>query len=449
MRFHTLSGGLAGRRLNACAALVLVLSACGRDSAGTPDSGTSDADTDTDPDTGADTDSTCVGWLLDETNTGLAGAGIDRETLPLYEPPAGEIQYGTWWVPAGTIITERRIEVGGIVLSAGDITFERCWFRPASIGQGMPLFHHAETAPVLPNTIRDCDIDGSGIALNGDGTNPACGGIAVNTSNVRIERCNIRGFGSGVGFSGDQAVGLECTYIHDLAQGEWFLGSGQSHQDGVTIRGFGGPEASIRDNRIVTNPASGMATGPVFLQATWEDSFFDNILVEGNLLEGYGYGLVLERDNGEYGTNLRAIDNRFNPYDGWYCYVERGPGWAEWRDNHRDDPSEADHAGEPVEEPMTADNPLLEPPSDLVATPSSGGTMLLSWADNSDAEVAFRIGRSLDGVAFTSVDMAGADATAFEDTGLAPDTTYTYRIAAANGDGMSGYSNTASATTSP
>jgi hypothetical protein len=293
-----------------------------------------------------------MGWQLDETNTGLAGVGIDRNSLPLYEPPPSEVQYGTWYVPAGTVLTEKRIELGAVVLSAGNITIERCWFHPSTIGRGMPLIHNEQEPPDLPNVIRDSDIDGTNIAWNADGTNPACGGFGVNTTNIQIERCNILGFGSGVGLSGQYEVRMEGTYIHDLVQGEWFLGSGQSHQDGLTMRSFGGPSATIRNNRILVNPPSKMATGPLFLQATWTDSFFDNLDIEGNLLEGYGYCLALEESNGGYGTNLRAINNRFDSWNGWTTYVQGGPGWAEWRENYQNDPTQTDNKGAPVAEPM-------------------------------------------------------------------------------------------------
>ena len=178
------------------------------------------------------------GWELNGSNTGLAGDGIDRSTLPLYEPPADQVQYGTWTVPADTVITEQRIEMGGIDISAGNITFERCWFHPSSIGRGMPLFRG--TGASL-NSNPGCDIDGSAIPLNGDGTNPACGSIAISCANIRVLLCNISGLASGVAFNGENPVTMEGTYIHDLVQGEWFLGSGQSTRTDLPCETTPGP----------------------------------------------------------------------------------------------------------------------------------------------------------------------------------------------------------------
>jgi hypothetical protein len=43
----------------------------------------------------------------------------------------------------------------------------------------------------------------------------------------------------------------------------------------------------------------------------------------------------------------------------------------------------------------------------------------------------------------------GANVTTYPDTGLAPSTTYSYRIRASNSAGDSGYSNTATSITNP
>ncbi len=386
------------------------------------------------------------GWELDGSNTGLAGAGIDRNTLPLYEPPAAEVQYGTWFVPAGTAMTGQCVEMGGIDLSAGNITFERCWFRPTSIGRGMPLLRGGGA---LQNTIRSCDIDGSAIPLSADGTNPACGSIAISCSNIRVLLCNITALASGVAFFGEEPVTLEGAYIHDLVQGEWFLGSGQSHQDGFTIRDYTGPLALIRNSHILTNPASHIATGAFFLQATWDDCFMDNIYVTGNLLAGYGYNLSVDRDNGGYGRHLWAVDNRFDPYSGWLAAVDHGPGLALWRDNYLNDPGQPDNRGTAVAEPMTQGNPWLRAPENLQAAAESAAAVRLTWKDLTRQEIGYRIQRSTDGTTFASITITGPNAASYTDTGLTAGTAYYYRVAAVNNDGTSEFSNTAGVTAGP
>jgi serine protease AprX len=86
-------------------------------------------------------------------------------------------------------------------------------------------------------------------------------------------------------------------------------------------------------------------------------------------------------------------------------------------------------------------------PSDLTANAISSGRIDLGWADNSADESGFEIERSTDGANFAPLASAGANATAFSDTTVAPLTTYWYRVNATNGAGDSGYSNVASATT--
>jgi fibronectin type 3 domain-containing protein len=89
-------------------------------------------------------------------------------------------------------------------------------------------------------------------------------------------------------------------------------------------------------------------------------------------------------------------------------------------------------------------------PTNLAATALSGNTIQLTWTDNSTAPntaTGFDIEQSTDGVTFTQVAIANAGSTTFNVGGLTISTTYTFRVRAFNGIGNSGYSNTASATT--
>ena len=91
--------------------------------------------------------------------------------------------------------------------------------------------------------------------------------------------------------------------------------------------------------------------------------------------------------------------------------------------------------GEPPTPPLA--------PSDLSASATSDTAISLTWADNSDNESVFVVER--DGQALSAT--ASANATSFEDTGLAGATPYGYRIKARNSAGDSAWSNVADATT--
>jgi thermitase len=87
-------------------------------------------------------------------------------------------------------------------------------------------------------------------------------------------------------------------------------------------------------------------------------------------------------------------------------------------------------------------------PSGLAATSLSTSEIGLSWTDNAGDETGFKIERSLDGLGnWTEVAQTGANATSYTDGGLSAATTYYYRVRANNGNGDSGYSNVANATT--
>lgn len=95
--------------------------------------------------------------------------------------------------------------------------------------------------------------------------------------------------------------------------------------------------------------------------------------------------------------------------------------------------------GQPQPQPPAA-------PSNLTATTVSTTSIRLNWTDNSNDEAEFRIEQKA-GSSFVDIGSAPANSTTFTVTGLTPGQTATFRIRARNGNGDSGYSNEASATT--
>ena len=89
-------------------------------------------------------------------------------------------------------------------------------------------------------------------------------------------------------------------------------------------------------------------------------------------------------------------------------------------------------------------------PSGLNLVANSFSDISLTWSDNSNNEIGFDIERSPDGTgSWTSVALAGTNATSYQDTGLSAGTQYFYRLSAYNSGGYSPLSNIASATTGP
>ena len=86
-------------------------------------------------------------------------------------------------------------------------------------------------------------------------------------------------------------------------------------------------------------------------------------------------------------------------------------------------------------------------PTGLSAAALSGSAVRLTWTDNSDDETGFRIERSVGGGSFSLIHTTAAGVTTFDDTGLAPGTTYLYRVLAANANGNSAPTAAQSATT--
>ena len=90
--------------------------------------------------------------------------------------------------------------------------------------------------------------------------------------------------------------------------------------------------------------------------------------------------------------------------------------------------------------------PAPAAPTNLQATAISQDRIDLSWNDTSDNEDLFEVERRVGGGSFQRIANLGADSTTFQDTGVAPGETYTYRVRASNEAGASDFSNNASAT---
>ncbi|MDT5156210.1 MAG: trimeric autotransporter adhesin [Acidobacteriota bacterium] len=106
----------------------------------------------------------------------------------------------------------------------------------------------------------------------------------------------------------------------------------------------------------------------------------------------------------------------------------------------------------PFEQIDSAFHTRIQPPvapSGLLAEAVSPSQIRLTWTDNSPDEEGFRIERrqGAGSTDFVQIRQVGSDINNFLNTGLAPQTSYTYRVRAFNEGGESDYSNEATATT--
>jgi len=88
-------------------------------------------------------------------------------------------------------------------------------------------------------------------------------------------------------------------------------------------------------------------------------------------------------------------------------------------------------------------------PTGLLATAASSSQVDLAWTDNATSEEQFEIERCTGWgcTDFAQIAVRGPNVTSFSDGGLAPGTTYSYRVRARNAGGPSDYSNVATAAT--
>lgn len=80
---------------------------------------------------------------------------------------------------------------------------------------------------------------------------------------------------------------------------------------------------------------------------------------------------------------------------------------------------------------------LPVPPSNLTASAPSDTQVNLMWIDNSTNEMGFKIERKNIGGLYSVVGTVGININVFADTGLIPNTTYSYRVFSFNNEGNS------------
>jgi len=282
------------------------------------------------------------GWAVTTRSVGLAPFGLSCSALPRYT--------GSSDVPAGTVISGKLITTT-LNLSAGNITIEKSCIQPTSVGTGMPVVATKDfntmkitTAKVI---IRDSEFDGSKLSAYSAAYSAGFIGIAD------LLRNYIHGFGSGIALM-DTGQTLSATvegnYVTDLLSYGDASGNG-THADAFTIRDFSAASSSqrsliVRNNRFDCDAKN--ATGALFIQ-TYAGRI-DNVLIEGNLLEGDGYQLGLNQLYSPY-SNLRAVNNRFSGTGWGAAYVQGGGGWADWSSNYIYNANASNGQGSVVREP--------------------------------------------------------------------------------------------------
>jgi fibronectin type III domain protein len=108
-------------------------------------------------------------------------------------------------------------------------------------------------------------------------------------------------------------------------------------------------------------------------------------------------------------------------------------------------------SGEALPAPPPPPAPPAPPtaPTALTAAAVSPSQISLSWTDNATSEDGFRIERcaGVGCTGFAEIATVGANVVSYQNTGLTPSTSYSYRVRAYNTGGASSYTNTATAVT--
>jgi len=252
------------------------------------------------------------GWQLNETNTGLAGMKINKNSLPIYRGPS---------TPAANTTISRMKITKQLDLSNGGITINQCWISPApGVGTGVSLLTNWTGAPA---TIQDCDFDCNDMRDTDKHKAVVANSFAF-LGNGNVLRCHMTNMAQGiriVGLAGTSLV-VENNLIHNM----WTAAS--SHCDAITIRKFIGHNLWIHNNWADN---SGIPASPaVFIQCS--DGVINNTVIEGNYISSSNWGLGMEdgtkRFRRTYGNNMQLINNRFGRTGFGPYAVDGGPGFT-------------------------------------------------------------------------------------------------------------------------
>jgi hypothetical protein len=278
--------------------------------------------------------SSLLGWQLNVCNTGLAGAGIDKHSLPVYT--------GSSTPAYSTTISLQKI-TKPLWLINGNITLDRCWIQPTSAltPEGLIItynYNDGHTPAPYSSTIKDCDIDGTAMSAQ------AVAGACAVRGLADIKRCNIFGMGTGIAIFSYALIAdcvVENNYVHNLRA---YSGS---HNESFTIRSYLGNNCIVRNNRFIDK--TGNDSGAIFIQPYSTD--IQHVLVEGNLLESYNYCIAIGNYGGNTYSDFKVKNNRFVKGGFGPVWLNNGVGFAEWTDNYFDNPSDPDHKGQYVTSP--------------------------------------------------------------------------------------------------
>jgi subtilisin family serine protease len=201
-----------------------------------------------------------------------------------------------------------------------------------------------------------------------------------------------------------------------------------------------------RSGRINAYKAISSLLKPTDLTATADSTSQITLMWSDNATGEDGYKVEKKIGSGTY-TQIALMDKDSKTYtddsliDGTlYTYRVRAY-------NRLPDPPGSDVYTDSFYSDEASAATLLSPPTALTASAISSSQVSLAWIDNSETEEGYKIERKSDGN-FVQVATVGSNITAYDDSGLIPSTSYTYRVRAYNTDaGNSNYSNEATVTT--
>jgi hypothetical protein len=284
---------------------------------------------------------TIVGWNLTPADIGLAGAGVDRSELTVYNGP--------FRIPAGTTL-DRYLFRGSVNVHNGNIVISRSLFEPLTRCD-LPLveamFRDTWTPPTLSHTVFNCEFSGEAMDTQRNRAFlSAWFGPGV------AQRNYVHHMGGGLAcYNAGTLVDLlvENNYVDDV-QGFGDPATTGNHSSCMTFRDFTRAVRADRSGIVRRNffrDTSPNASGSFTIYG--QQGITDGVVISENLFAGNNWNVILDANNPHPIRNLTFTNNRFDPsVSSFGPYVNQGATNVTLTSNNRLNRANAEERGAAV-----------------------------------------------------------------------------------------------------
>ena len=327
--------------------------------------------------------------------------------------------------------------------STGRITwYDPYGYKPAppSAGEDYLLYTGfiaavAPPAPAAPTTLTATAVSFSGISL-------AWADNSTNENAFTIERCQDNGFAC-TEFTLLAQIGANSRSYHDSG-----LSGSSTYRYRVSAYNSGGASSLSNEAVAATPPPPPPPAAPTNLTATAVSTSQITLAWSDNSSDEVAFYVERCQDAGAPCTNFEVVAGINANMTSYSDYWLQSGSTYRYRVSAVNVGGRSEHSNEASARTFDPPPPPAAPGA-LTATAVGISQINIAWIDNSGGQAGFYVERCTGPgcASFAQIAQLSSGVTTFPNSGLSSNTTYRYRVRAFNVNGISGFSNTADATT--